>query len=269
MKSLQNLIVFTDLDGCLLNKSDYSYQDALPALKRLKELHVPLVLCSSKTQSEMRPLAIELELETPITCENGGVVCWNDDEKTVLGADRAEILDVLTSLKSKYTFESFRDLGLSGVMKATDLPEEKAKRALNRFATEPLLWKDSMEKIEAFRNELEGRGLTLTQGGRFWHVAGQTTKGLAMDKVVQRLTPPSSGEWITVAIGDSPIDESMLERAAYPRVIPWPSGEIGIPLSTPRYVVAPLPGAAGWRATVESLLDELSESGHDGSSVRS
>ncbi|TWT57869.1 Glucosyl-3-phosphoglycerate/mannosyl-3-phosphoglycerate phosphatase [Thalassoglobus neptunius] len=269
MKSLQNLIVFTDLDGCLLNKSDYSYQDALPALERLNEVNIPVVLCSSKTESEMRPLAIELELKTPITCENGGVVWWNEQDRTVLGADRTEILDVLTSLKQKYAFESFRDLGVAGVMKATDLPEEKAKRALNRFATEPLLWKDSIEKIASFRDDLESRGLTLTQGGRFWHVAGQTTKGLAMEKVLQELTPASSGEWRTVAIGDSPIDESMLERATYPRIIPWPNGELGIPLTNPRYSVAPLPGAAGWRATVDTLLDELSQSGHDGGRVRS
>ena len=41
-------IVFSDLDGCLLNH-DYTYREAKPALACLRDWNVPVVLASSKT----------------------------------------------------------------------------------------------------------------------------------------------------------------------------------------------------------------------------
>ena len=54
------LLVATDLDGCLLDEETYSYEAARPALDALARRRVPLVLCSSKTRAEMQPLAREL-----------------------------------------------------------------------------------------------------------------------------------------------------------------------------------------------------------------
>ena len=68
-----SVLIFTDLDGCLLNKADYRYDDALPVLQRLSVAQIPVVLCSSKTRSEMSALQEELSLSgSPMTCENGG-----------------------------------------------------------------------------------------------------------------------------------------------------------------------------------------------------
>jgi mannosyl-3-phosphoglycerate phosphatase len=65
-------IVFTDLDGTLLDYGTYSWNEALPALSRLRALRIPVVLCSTKTAAEMQPLARELRLEAPYIVENGG-----------------------------------------------------------------------------------------------------------------------------------------------------------------------------------------------------
>ena len=57
------LALFTDLDGCLLNKHDYDFAPALLVLERLQRLEIPVILSSSKTEAEMRPLSVELGLE--------------------------------------------------------------------------------------------------------------------------------------------------------------------------------------------------------------
>ena len=45
----QALLVFTDLDGTLLDHEDYSYAAANEALAELRSRRIPLILCSSKT----------------------------------------------------------------------------------------------------------------------------------------------------------------------------------------------------------------------------
>lgn len=261
------IVVFSDLDGCLLNKQDYKFDAALPCLKRLSESNIPVVLASSKTEPEMRRIAQELELRpAPLICENGGAVLWGDEshsaaeeasDKTVLGAKRERIIEILSRQKSEFSFESFIDLGLEGVIAATDLPSEKAAQAMQRASTEPLLWKDSEERIESFREALLAENLTLTKGGRFWHVAGQTSKGKAMQFVMEHWDALQPRSTTSIAIGDSPIDQSMLDIATYPVAIPQPDGVVLAHASGKNSRIAKRPGAAGWADSVSDILDEL------------
>ncbi|MEM8732922.1 MAG: HAD-IIB family hydrolase [Planctomycetota bacterium] len=263
MSPSPNIVIFSDLDGCLLNKQDYSFAPAKSTLQRIRESQIPLVLASSKTVVEMRRLAEEMELaDAPLICENGGAIFWTnqdtpDSVPTVLGVDRSQILEVLDTLKSTFKFESFRDLGVQGVMRATDLSEVKSKAALERASTEPLLWHDEADRIEDFRQQLSARDLTLTRGGRFWHVAGSTTKGSAMQRVTDQLYKSLATQPTTLAIGDSPIDQSMLDIADYPIGVPWPDGVVHVTTKGHNGVTASLAGASGWAEAVTKVLDSL------------
>ena len=78
MSAGKQLLVVTDLDGSLLDDA-YSWTAARPALKRLKEMGIPLILNSSKTISEMRDLAEALSLTgEPIVAENGGLLAVHE-----------------------------------------------------------------------------------------------------------------------------------------------------------------------------------------------
>ena len=258
-------LVFTDVDGCLLNKHDYDYRPVLPVLKRLKEESFPVVLSSSKTASELQLLADELCLEMgPLICENGGQILWRRDdfsekECEVLGVARVNILDTLADLKSEYRFRSFADLGLQGVMEATDLTEDKARQAIDRHSTEPLLWDDDESRINSFAEELKKACLTFTKGGRFWHVAGDVSKGDAMKVVADRWNAVSGIHHKTIAIGDSPIDQSMLDVADISVAIPAPDGTVNVCVDGDASVIAATPGAVGWAESITCLLDRMSE----------
>ena len=254
------IAIFSDLDGCLLNKLDYSFAAAVPLLRRIRELRIPLILASSKTEGEMRGIADAMKLEdAALICENGGVVFRsrknaNVDNKVVLGVERDRILETLRQVKSRFQFESFEDLGVEGVAHHTNLSREKAEQAIHRSCTEPLLWHDTAERIEEFRNFLAASGLSLTRGGRFWHVAGQTHKGQAMRYVLEQWFPPDT---ISIAIGDSPIDQSMLDIADYPIGIPAPDGVVHVRVDGKNSRIANKSGAAGWADTVSQVLDAL------------
>ncbi len=69
-------VVVSDLDGTLLSSVNYSYDEALPALEALREKHIPVVLVSSKTRTEIEVLRRELGLDHPFVVENGGAAYW-------------------------------------------------------------------------------------------------------------------------------------------------------------------------------------------------
>jgi mannosyl-3-phosphoglycerate phosphatase len=48
-----HLLIFTDLDGTLLEQATYSFEAALPALQALRERNIPLIICTSKTRAEI------------------------------------------------------------------------------------------------------------------------------------------------------------------------------------------------------------------------
>ena len=74
MVSFAPLVVFSDLDGTLLDHDTYSFDAARPALERLRVDGVPLILCTSKTRAEIAPLRRALGNTHPFISENGGAV---------------------------------------------------------------------------------------------------------------------------------------------------------------------------------------------------
>ena len=64
------LIVFSDLDGSLLDHDTYDWAPARPALEALRESGIPLVLVSSKTLAELDDYRRQLDLRHPVVAEN-------------------------------------------------------------------------------------------------------------------------------------------------------------------------------------------------------
>lgn len=253
----------------MLNKADYSFAPAVETLSIVRRYEIPLILASSKTEPEMRQLADEMRLaDAPLICENGGVLFWSRQacdgsaeeiaaNKVVLGIERSRILSVLANLRDEFQFESFEDLQIAGISRTTDLPPERAARALQRSCTEPLLWHDAEERISAFRLRLAASDLTLTRGGRFWHVAGQTNKGQAAKYILDQWFEASGEPWISIGIGDSPIDQSMLDVVDYPIAIPAPDGVVHVNVEGDNSTVADVAGASGWADSVSRVLSAL------------
>jgi HAD superfamily hydrolase (TIGR01484 family) len=67
-------IIFTDLDGTLLDHTTYGWKEAVPALDICRRRGVPVVFASSKTRAEMDVLRRRMSLSDPFISENGGGV---------------------------------------------------------------------------------------------------------------------------------------------------------------------------------------------------
>ena len=272
---MKKMLVFTDLDGSLLDHTDYLWQAAEPALQALEENAFPVVFTSSKTSAEMIELRKETGNQHPFISENGSVAhipreyfkrkpdvsdCVPAFESFLFARSYPEIIITLKKLRRKYNynFHGFYDMELDELIELTGLDRNEALNALLRKATEPLLWRDTDDAFKAFRKHIEDEGLVVTSGGRFVHVMSDINKGATVEWMVKQyqLSEPDT-QWITVCIGDSVNDIEMLEVADLPVLIPNPNTNQP-ELSYIRNLRMPAQaGSAGWNEAVQGLINEL------------
>src|SRR4030042_5645191 len=74
MTTTPKVIIFTDLDGTLLDRDTYSFAPAQPALDMIRKKGIPLVFSSSKTRAEMELYRERAGNDHPFIAENGGAV---------------------------------------------------------------------------------------------------------------------------------------------------------------------------------------------------
>ncbi len=259
-------VVFSDLDGTLLDAEDYSFEPARPTLALLRERGIPLVLATSKTAVELEPLCLALECDGPFIAENGGFLhvpagSLGEDEPAAdytLGVPYSSIVANLAGLRRRFgfRFRGFADMDVAEVMALTGLDKEAASRARQREATEPLVWDDHAKALDEFRRELAARHLKLLRGGRFWHVQGEHDKADGVRFLVDAWTRTAGGRRpLVIAAGDSPNDLAMLNAADLAIVVPSREGSVLSP-EGPSIVLYPAdPGPAGFAAGVGEALD--------------
>ena len=67
----EKIIIFTDLDGTLLDHTTYSFEAAIPMLALIKRHNIPLIIVTSKTKDEVLRIQKHLDLRAPFIVENG------------------------------------------------------------------------------------------------------------------------------------------------------------------------------------------------------
>ena len=250
---MHNLIVYTDLDGSLLDSTTYSYEAATPALTALREQGIPLVLVSSKTRAEMEPLRQRLGHRDPFIVENGGAVFIPPGlfdfplermrtrypyQVIELGLPYHMLRDVLKQIEHvlETQLQGFGDLSVDAIMQVTGLPHADAILAKQREYDEPFLLQGPQALIEEVCRHIVTRGLRWTKGGRLFHLMGENDKGEAASVLLrcyhrqQRMN--GQAERIeTVGIGDSINDAPLLAMVDYPILVQKPDGSHD-PIST-------------------------------------
>jgi mannosyl-3-phosphoglycerate phosphatase len=269
-----SLLVFTDLDGSLMEHESYSITAAAPALAALRERQILMVLNSSKTAAEMLAVQTRLSLTAPFVCENGAALFFPNqttpDEATVFGALRDDWLPQVHALRKQhdYPFEGFADWNAKQVSELTGLEEQEADLARQRQFSEPILWRGAASSRQQFEQQLAGMDLSLLEGGRFLSIQGQHDKSNAMTWLRDRLKQQSRDhstekqqsadpEVITVALGDSPNDTAMLEAADVAVIIKSAKSD-RITLHQPNRIIrTSRPGPAGWKDAMLEILQLL------------
>ena len=208
------VVVFTDLDGTLMDHDSYDVMPAKAALQALAARSIPVVPVTSKTRTELVPLMQQLGLSGPAIAENGAVIMNTDGSPDTAVARKtiALALDLLPENIRKAMI-CFCDMNIEQIAVATGLTHADAARAAAREASEPFMWQGDAPSlttlIEIMGETLEKFDLRLTQGGRFFHIVPTRDKAAAISALLSEQMPrPQS--WV---LGDGPNDVSMLLAA--------------------------------------------------------
>ncbi len=260
MPSPLPLLVFSDLDGTLLDHDSYDPGPARPALEALARIGAGVVLASSKTAAEVAPIRVQLELARwPAIVENGaGLLPPGPEDAALLAGDDYQMIRArLDRLPSdlRRLFRGFGDMSVAEVARATGLEDNAARRARRRTASEPGLFDGNAAQEQAFCAALRDSGLSARRGGRFLTVGFGQTKAGQMDAIIASLAPR-----VTVALGDAPNDIEMLDHADYgvivrnphAKTLPFLKGE-----ADGRIRRTSATGPEGWNEAILSLLSEL------------
>ncbi len=263
-------VVFTDLDGTLLDHDTYDWQPAAATLDELKACGIPVVLVSSKTIAELEEHRRALALDGPVIAENGAMInvpegYFPQAISTGTGSlHRSDLQRHYREIRDngRYDCVSFEELGDAGVAEATGLALSEAKKANERQASEPIQWNDTESRLENFIAEAESRGLSCTRGGRFVHLMGKHDKADAVRTLCEAFREKwSDTEVESIVLGDGPNDLGMLRAADIAVVIP---GKHGVPMSLVGHKDARFPadrGPTGWAAAMRELLDSWQSPG--------
>ncbi len=250
-------LVFTDLDGSLIEHETYSMEPAKPALAELARRGVTPIFASSKTAIEIMAIQHANGISAPFICENGGAMYDSSGNVlTAFGLPRKNWLKNVHHLRGRMSveFNGFSDWPVEKIAELTGLSLGDAEKAQNREFTEPMLWHDTQTNFQLFQKELQKLSLITQEGGRFISIQGQFDKGKGMRWWQARYSEPRP---FLVALGDSPNDLSLLNAADVAVVIKSDKSDQLDSLGPATVIHTNIPGPAGWNEGIKQFLNLL------------
>ncbi|MGK2858569.1 MAG: HAD-IIB family hydrolase, partial [Thermoanaerobaculia bacterium] len=168
-------IVFTDLDGTLLDSEDFGFAAAMPAIERLRAAGIPLVPVTSKTAAEIIPLAEQLGITGPAIVESGGAITSLEGGSwvvTPLGVPveqiRARVPGIEARCNAKLSL--FSKMSEEEAARTSGLHGAALQRARQRQFDEPFVLLEG--ELASVARAAESVGLVVREGARFHHLCG-------------------------------------------------------------------------------------------------
>ena len=225
-------VIFTDLDGTLLDRDTYSFEPAEPALRLIRLKGIPLIFSSSKTRAEIEVYRKKLENSHPFVSENGGAVFVPKDYFSFpfpydrereeyfvleLGVYYSQIREVLESVKREtgIQIKGFYDFSQEDISSLSGLSLKEAAFAKKREYDEPFVVEGGEKEIDIVKKKIIMKGLNYAWGGKFHHILGKNDKGKAVE-ILKELYENQFFSISTIGIGDSLNDLSMLSTVDHP-----------------------------------------------------
>lgn len=264
-------VIFSDLDGTLLNPHTYCCDAAEPALRLIREQNVPLVFSTSKTRAEVEFWRERLENRDPFIVENGGAIYIPSGyfpfdipdavrrggyDVIELGTPYPELVETLRRCARESGCEvlGFADWNVAEVSTRTRLPVKQAELSKQREYDEPF----EIVGLGTYRllAAIEAHGKSWTRGDSFYHITGGNDKAEA----VRRLTTlynQAFGNVVTVGLGDGHNDAGFLATVDLPVVV-QSRFATALVRAVPHCFVSRWPGPHGWNEAVLHIMTATS-----------
>ena len=265
MNANHKVLIFTDLDGSLLDRDTFKFDKISKFIKDLISKGIFIIPNSSKTKVEIEKFNNDLDEDLPFVVENGAAI-YNLNlinssfpEKISLSREINEIIEIFDNkISSKYKSKCkfIKDLTSDKQSEIFGLPKDKVKLAINREYTIPLIFEGSkIQKTDLFKS-VNNVGLSLQEGGRVINLCDKISKSKAMKNVVKIFKKISKEELITIGVGDNFNDLDMLKNSDIPCLVfndKFTMEKININ----NCLVSKKPAPEGWEEVVKLALDKI------------
>ena len=257
-----SLWVVSDVDGTLMDHS-YDLTPAKETIKNLQELSIPVILCTSKTASEVKVIRNELNLTDPYIVENGAAIYGESlkkvNGKIILGKKYETLEEILNNISKEIDYKLIPLNNLSD-HKATELTGLKGN-SLN-------LMRDRHWSLPFLNppNFLESKinicckkfNVDVFKGNRMSHLLStNSNKGIAIN-VLRKYSNIKNIK--IIGLGDSPNDLPLLLNSDFRIIIPGidgPNLNLLDQLKDLEFTVASKPNGYGWKYEINKLLSKL------------
>ena len=269
MKKTFKVLIFTDLDGSLLNHNDFEFKEIKSFILHCLDKGIKIIPNSSKTKSEIEYFFHQLGKKLPYILENGAAIhnlnLLNKNFKLkensiIFSRSIDQILEIFyTTVPLEFRKKSvfIKDMTKEKQMKILGLNDKYLPFALDREYSIPLIFEGSQKVIDEFSSFLKSLGLKLHEGGRVFNICDDCSKGFAMKCIVEKLKNQYAANPHTIVVGDSPNDISMLMQSDQPCVIPLPNRNNLINLKIKNILRAKKCAPKGWEEDIKSSLKKI------------
>jgi mannosyl-3-phosphoglycerate phosphatase len=232
LKNSKNAIIFTDLDGTLLDRR-YSTDQTQPAVDGLLSKGVKIVFCSSKTKKEIEFYREKMGIRDPFISENGAAIYvpkeyFNGDHAftrstteydiTELGVSYSKVRRDFLRLRNKYGLKivGFGDLETDQISAICKLSPTLSALAKQREYTEPFFIEPGEEN--AVFKAMGKENLNWMKGDRCYHLVANHDKGKATN-ILRKMYVQELGDVVTIGVGNGLNDVTMLQRVNFPFLV--------------------------------------------------
>ena len=275
---MSSAVIYTDLDGTLLDHHTYAFDEALETIKALKDRGIPIIPCTSKTRAETVILMQAIGIDGPMIVENGAAIWVPQDwglERPAgsasdadawchsFGPSRSMIRRQLAILSIEWgnRYQSLCDLSDKQIAAVTGLDLDGAARAKQREHCETLIWLGTPADRKTFAEQVETLDMRCLQGGRFVHVLTSGGKAEAVSWLHHKICRerPGFDGAISLSAGDAENDVEMLEVTDLALLVRSPVNEPPAVRRQGGLVISDTEGPAGWAEGIEALIERVEE----------
>jgi mannosyl-3-phosphoglycerate phosphatase len=267
-------LIFTALEGSLLDPRTGSFAPAEEALSELDRRHIPLVLVTSRTRAEIEPLRRKLGHAHPFITESGGGIFFPDgyfnikipDAKragrylcVALGRPYEEVCAVLDDVaeESGVGVAGFHHMSAKEIAENTGLKPRDAEFARGREFDEPFFFTSTDERgIARFVAKAAERGFNARSGQTFWHFSSGCDAARAVRSLTKLFRDATRSRLRAVGIGPATEDLPWLRAVDQAVLLGGPCADSELTDTIQPTNISPgnTLGPAGWNAAILNII---------------
>jgi len=267
-------LIFTAIEGALLDPRTGSFAEAEEALSELERRHIPLVLVTSRTRDEIEPLRRKMGHGHPFITEGGGGIYYPDgyfnikipDAKrsgrylcVALGRPYKEVCGALDEIAEEagVGVAGFHHMSSREIAENIGLRLRDAELARSREFDEPFFFTSAGEEaISRFVAAAKERGFSARPGQTFWHFSSGCDAARAVRSLTKLFRDATRIKLRAVGIGPAAENLPWLRAVDQPVLLGTPETNFEHPDSIQSTNGTPdnSPGPAGWNTSILNII---------------